>query len=44
MKMKRGFLLPVLQPVEQFVTTHLLTITFVLSTYNFNFGKTYNFM
>ena len=29
--------------VEQFASTHLLTITFGLSIYNFNFGKTYNF-
>ena len=46
MKMKPGFLLPTIKPVEQFVTAHLLTITFGLSTYDFNFafGKTYSFV
>ena len=31
-------------PVENFVTIHLLTITLVVSTYNFNFGKNYNYI
>ena len=43
MEMKRAFFRPVLQPVKQLVTTHLLTINFGLLTYNFDFGKTYKF-
>ena len=43
-KWNEVFFWPVLQAVEQFVTTDLLTITFGLSTYNFNFGKTYKFI
>ena len=39
-----SFISDSLQHIEQFVTIHLLTIILGLSTNNFKFGKTYNFM
>ena len=44
MEKKRGLFLTSFITGRAIVTIHLLAITFGLSKYNFNFGKTYNFI